>query len=368
MIVTRLALPVRSPMPLIVPWTWVAPASTALSVLATAQPVSSWVWMPSGDARQRFGDDGEGGPDLRRQAAAVGVAQHQALGAGPGGRAQAVQRIARVEAEAVEEVLGVEQHALAGARRGRRPSRRSSPGSPRARRARPSRRAATEALPTIVQAGAKDSASTRSPSSCSAARRAGGSCRRRRSAPARAARRRAGRTAPAPSGSRRGSRPRSCARPARRGRGRRAASPAAVSVMPPPPMPSRRVASYSSMRVVRCSSGVLSGVGAGDRERPAAPAALAGRAGNRAAAVARPGVSRSRGARRRATRGSARVRPWMASSKALCSTRVISPGSPVPTRWSSTSPTGTSSAAVPDMKTSSARYISARATLRSTIG
>ena len=47
MIVTRLALPVRSPIPLIVPCTWVAPASTATSVLATAQPASSWVWIPS---------------------------------------------------------------------------------------------------------------------------------------------------------------------------------------------------------------------------------------------------------------------------------------------------------------------------------
>ena len=46
MIVTRLALPVRSPMPFIVPWTWVAPASTAASVLATPQPTSSWQWMP----------------------------------------------------------------------------------------------------------------------------------------------------------------------------------------------------------------------------------------------------------------------------------------------------------------------------------
>ena len=29
------------------PLTWVAPASTAVSVLATPQPQSSWVWMPS---------------------------------------------------------------------------------------------------------------------------------------------------------------------------------------------------------------------------------------------------------------------------------------------------------------------------------
>ena len=43
MIVIRLALPVRSPMPLIVPCTCVAPHSTAVSVFATAQPESSCV-------------------------------------------------------------------------------------------------------------------------------------------------------------------------------------------------------------------------------------------------------------------------------------------------------------------------------------
>ncbi len=43
----RLALPTRSPYPLAVHWTWVAPASTAARVLATAHPVSSWAWMPS---------------------------------------------------------------------------------------------------------------------------------------------------------------------------------------------------------------------------------------------------------------------------------------------------------------------------------
>ena len=46
MIVVRLALPVRSPRPLSVPWTWRAPARTAAIELATAQPVSSWQWMP----------------------------------------------------------------------------------------------------------------------------------------------------------------------------------------------------------------------------------------------------------------------------------------------------------------------------------
>ena len=43
----RLALPERSPYPLAVPCTCVAPASTAASELATAHAVSSWQWMPS---------------------------------------------------------------------------------------------------------------------------------------------------------------------------------------------------------------------------------------------------------------------------------------------------------------------------------
>ena len=41
MIETRLAFPVRSPIPFIVPCTWVAPLSTAASVFATPQPQSS---------------------------------------------------------------------------------------------------------------------------------------------------------------------------------------------------------------------------------------------------------------------------------------------------------------------------------------
>ncbi len=47
MIDIRLALPQRSPQPLIVPCTWVQPASTAASALATARSPSLWVWIPS---------------------------------------------------------------------------------------------------------------------------------------------------------------------------------------------------------------------------------------------------------------------------------------------------------------------------------
>ena len=68
---------------------------------------------PERDAGERFGDDRHRDADLRRQRAAVGVAQHDPLGPRVGRRARAVQRVAGVFGEAVEEVLGVEQHALA---------------------------------------------------------------------------------------------------------------------------------------------------------------------------------------------------------------------------------------------------------------
>src|SRR5580692_8686873 len=47
MIETRLALPQRSPQPLIVPCTWRAPTSTAASELATPHSASLWQWMPT---------------------------------------------------------------------------------------------------------------------------------------------------------------------------------------------------------------------------------------------------------------------------------------------------------------------------------
>ena len=66
------------------------------------------------------GESPEGGDDLgdrrahlRGQRRAVGVAQHDALGAGLGGRAQARQRVVAVVAPTVEEMLGVVEHALA---------------------------------------------------------------------------------------------------------------------------------------------------------------------------------------------------------------------------------------------------------------
>ena len=41
---SRLALPARSPMPLTVHSTWVAPARMQARELATAMPRSSWQW------------------------------------------------------------------------------------------------------------------------------------------------------------------------------------------------------------------------------------------------------------------------------------------------------------------------------------
>ena len=69
-----------------------------------------------GEVAERFADDGESRPYRRRQRAAIGVAEHHPFGSRLGGRAQAAERIAGVELEAVEEVLGVEQHALSGGR------------------------------------------------------------------------------------------------------------------------------------------------------------------------------------------------------------------------------------------------------------
>ena len=119
MIETRLALPVRSPTPFIVPWTWRAPASTAASVLATPHSASLWQWMatrtPVADGR----DDRRAWP--RRPAAAATSRWcrrgRRVSAPGAGGRAQAVQRVAGVVAVAVEEVLGVVDDALAAPRR-----------------------------------------------------------------------------------------------------------------------------------------------------------------------------------------------------------------------------------------------------------
>src|SRR2546430_8113714 len=54
MIETRLALPQRSPNPLIVPCTCSTPSLTAASELATAHSASLWTWMPRRAGTSRF--------------------------------------------------------------------------------------------------------------------------------------------------------------------------------------------------------------------------------------------------------------------------------------------------------------------------
>ncbi len=84
------------------------PASTAASVLATAQAVSLWQWIPSRAplAAKTFADD----VDQRgRQHAAVGVAQDDHFGARFRRRAHHLEGVLGSGAVAVEEVLGVEE-------------------------------------------------------------------------------------------------------------------------------------------------------------------------------------------------------------------------------------------------------------------
>ena len=70
----RLTLPQRSPTPLMVPCTWIAPSRTAVSELMTAISPSLWVWIPNGVFYDQFEvtDDAFHFPG---QCPAVGVAQ-----------------------------------------------------------------------------------------------------------------------------------------------------------------------------------------------------------------------------------------------------------------------------------------------------
>ena len=134
------------------------PASTAASEFATATSASLWQWMPSGmsgrclDDLDRIEECAVIVPPLvsqRTRPSAPALAA--ALQAGEG--------VVVVGEEAVEEVLGVEEHALARCALGPRPSRRSSPGSlrasSRALRGRagraPCRRCVTTRVPRVEQ-------------------------------------------------------------------------------------------------------------------------------------------------------------------------------------------------------------------------
>ena len=96
------------------PWTWVAPWRTAASELATAHPPSLWKCPPM------VTDERAGTSDTMRSTssgmrAAVGVAQHERLGSRLLGGGEDRQREGGVAPVAVEEVLGVEEHAQARA-------------------------------------------------------------------------------------------------------------------------------------------------------------------------------------------------------------------------------------------------------------
>ena len=112
MTLVRLQLPVRSPYPLSVPWTWVAPASIEARALATPSPMSSWVWMPSPDSEAATGILGHR-VNLGRQRAAVRVAEHDEVGAAALGSLPRRERVCAVVLAAVERVLGVVHDELA---------------------------------------------------------------------------------------------------------------------------------------------------------------------------------------------------------------------------------------------------------------
>ena len=166
MIVTRLALPVRSPMPLIVPCTCVAPASTADQRVGDRAAGVVVRVDPQRHLRQRSrATSATTSRMLRGQRAAVGVAQHHPLGARVGGGAQAVERVPASSAKPSKKCsasnstrlpcaheegdrLGDHAQVLLAARRAR-PSRRAAPRSCRraCRPARSSRRASAAPRP-----------------------------------------------------------------------------------------------------------------------------------------------------------------------------------------------------------------------------
>ena len=145
MIETRFALPVRSPTPFIVPWTCaragvdggerVRHAALGVVVAVEADP-------DAGRRPRRTTARGRLRHLVRAATSRSCRTGTTVLGAAARGRLEALERVGAVVAEAVEEVLGVVDDALAGARRGTRPTPRSSRGSRRGRRGRPSRGAA----------------------------------------------------------------------------------------------------------------------------------------------------------------------------------------------------------------------------------
>jgi hypothetical protein len=67
--------------PLIVPWTWRAPTSTAASVFATPHSESLWQWIPSARPAERRPTTRSSPRDLRRQRASRWCRTARPLGA-----------------------------------------------------------------------------------------------------------------------------------------------------------------------------------------------------------------------------------------------------------------------------------------------
>ncbi len=167
-IVTRFALPVRSPMPLTVPWICVAPDSTAVSVFATAQPESSWQWIPrsaSGRASRTIASAVRicGGSEppfvshsTSRSAPASAAARRQSS-AYPGSSPKPSKKCSASSSTRLPWETRNETEEPIIFKFSSRDTRTTFSTC------------STDALPTSVHTGAKHSASTRSPSSSSAA-------------------------------------------------------------------------------------------------------------------------------------------------------------------------------------------------------
>ncbi len=125
-----------------VPWTWLQPAAHGLQRIGDAGiavvvgvDAQRHAWQPAARRRYRCLDPAPRGArshrfgDLPGQAAAVGVAEHDAVRAADDGGLQCGQRVLGVGPIAVEEVLGVVDHLFAVALDDRRPSPESCAGS-----------------------------------------------------------------------------------------------------------------------------------------------------------------------------------------------------------------------------------------------
>ena len=244
MIETRFALPVRSPTPFIVPWTWRAPASTPRQRVGHAALDVVVAVDADAHVERRRRRAAVAARDLRRAATSRSCRTGRRVSAPAlGRRAQAVAARSRVVAPAVEEVLGVVDHALA-----RRDEEGDRVGDHREvllarRRARPSRGAAPRSCRRACRPARSSRPASAAPGRRRRRRRAGASSRRRRPGRARGARAASSSKSSSSLGFEAG-KPASIrwTPSSSSARTTRTFSPA-VSDMPSPCMPSRRVAS-----------------------------------------------------------------------------------------------------------------------------